>query len=101
MITTLGHALTIDNLSNSYFKIGKYTVSPYECISFGTWLQTTGHNGLWYNLETYYMNIEKHNSIVSMNSIKIYNYSTNSTIKYNSNIGYYNGDNFIKVNKTI
>ena len=47
------------------------------------------------------MNIEKHNIIVSMNSIKKYNYSTNSTIKYNSNIGYYNGDNFIKVNKTI
>lgn len=150
-----GHAfLTIENLNSNTIKAGKMTAYGYEAVSLGTWGNKSEHNGLWYNLESYFANKGEYDGRVSLSryttsseldslnsyinshdswsafsncssfatgawntisstklsagwintpsnlksSIKKNSYSTNRSIEYNSNVGYFNGDSFNYVN---
>lgn len=55
---TSGHAfLAFENTSNSKVTIGGLTVKSGEGITFGTWGNQSAHNGIWYNLESYFINV--------------------------------------------
>lgn len=52
---TSGHAfLSFKNTSTSSVTIGSYEVDVDEEITIGTWGNQSQHNGVWYNLESYF-----------------------------------------------
>lgn len=146
-----GHAfLTIENVNSNSIKAGKMTAYGHKTVSLGTWGNKSQHNGLWYNLESYFANNGEYDGRVSLSryttsselntintyinlhdswsvfsncssfatdawntisstklsagwintpsnlksSIKQNSYSSNRSIGYNSNVGYYTGDTF-------
>lgn len=52
-----GHAfLLFRNISSSKIKIGGLNVNIGDDITFGTWGNKSQHTGIWYNLESYFVN---------------------------------------------
>ena len=52
-----GHAwLSFKNTSSSPITIGKLKVNAGHEITFGTWGNKLQHRGMWYNLESYFIN---------------------------------------------
>lgn len=54
-----GHAFILfENTSSRNVKIGALTIAPSGSVTFGTWGNKLGHEGIWYNLEAYDINIK-------------------------------------------
>lgn len=52
----LGHAFVgVTNLTEEAYRVGGYELQPQETVTIGSW-SMSGHFGLWYNIENYYMN---------------------------------------------
>ena len=52
----LGHAFVgVTNLTDEAYQVAGYRLQPQETVTIGSW-SMSGHFGLWYNIENYYMN---------------------------------------------
>lgn len=72
-----GHAfITIENLNANSIKAGKMTAYAYETVSLSTWGNKSQHNGLWYNLESYFANKGEYDGRVSLSR-----YTTSSELE--------------------
>jgi hypothetical protein len=48
--------ITIKNMSSSNINVGKFSgIAPGKTMSLGTWGNKSEHNGLWYDLESYFV----------------------------------------------
>jgi hypothetical protein len=55
--STSGHSfLLVENLTDNPIFAGKMSVPAYGAVTMGTWLSLL-HMGLWYNLESYFVNV--------------------------------------------
>ncbi len=79
-----GHAfITVKNNSGSNISVGKLSgIQPNKTVSVGTWGNKSEHTGLWYDLESYFVNQGAYSGRVSasyiMNSSELS--TLNSTI---------------------
>jgi hypothetical protein len=56
ILNVSGHAwISVKNISSSNITVGKMTVAPNYTVSIGTWGNKSEHDGLWYNLEAYFV----------------------------------------------
>lgn len=57
-LNTSGHAwIAFKNTYYQTIRIGGITVSPYGMATVGTFGNIEAHLGIWYNIESYYMNL--------------------------------------------
>lgn len=70
-IWNLGHAfLSFKNTSGSVKYFGVYPVANNEEVTVGTFSTNSGHNGIWYNMESYLYH-EKGNRLIDRVSLTI------------------------------
>jgi hypothetical protein len=48
--------LLVENISLNPIEIGNYTLDSNSEVTVGTWGNRNEHKGIWYNLESYYIN---------------------------------------------
>lgn len=74
-----GHSwLTIKNNLGTNIMVGVFSVAPEKEISIGTFGNQSGHNGIWYNIESWYADSASYNGRVSLS--QNINYDQLSTI---------------------